>query len=65
MKQDEFDMELSMLRVGVEDTGPGWECISPQQSRRLYVHVAMTVVIRSNISIVVTFRRHLTCDAYH
>ena len=38
MEQDEFDMELSMLRVGVEDTGPGWGCISPQQSRRLYVH---------------------------
>ena len=39
MEQDEFDIELSMLRVDVEDTGPGWGCISPQQSRRLYVHV--------------------------
>ena len=53
MEQDDFDKELSMLRVGVEDTGPGWEGISPQQSRRLYVHVAIMVVIRSNISIVV------------
>ena len=41
-----------MLMVDVEDTGPGWGCISPQQSR-LYVDVAMMVVIRSNISIFV------------
>ena len=27
MEQDEFDIELSMLRVDVEDTGPGWGCI--------------------------------------
>ena len=51
IEQDEFDKELSMLMVDVEDTGPGWGCISTQQSRRLYVHVAMMVVIRSNISI--------------
>ena len=53
MEQDEFDIELSMLMVDAEDTGPGWGCISPQQSRRLYVHVAMMVVIRSNYSIFV------------
>ena len=48
-----FDKELSLLRVDVEDTDSGWGCISPQQSRRMYVHVAMIVLIRSNISIVV------------
>ena len=53
MEQDEFDIELSMLRVDVEDTCPGWVGLSPQQSRRLYVYVAMMVVIRSNISIFV------------
>ena len=53
MEQDKFDIELSMLMLDVEDTGPGWGCISLQQSRRLYVHVAMMAAIRSNISIVV------------
>ena len=42
-----------MLRVDIEDTSPGWGCISLQQSRRLYVHVATMVLIRSNASIFV------------